>query len=56
LGLRGSDNTRSSAAEELFGSWKYDLGTAEEMMDRHRNQLGKDYDDALEAIQDGKPG
>jgi hypothetical protein len=56
LGLRGSDNTRSSAAEELFGSWKYDLGTAEEMIERHSKQFGDEYDDPLEAIQDGKPG
>lgn len=56
LGPMRSSGTRSSAAEELFGSWKYDLGTAEEMIQRHQKQFGSEYDDALEAISGGKLG
>ncbi|WP_428937348.1 hypothetical protein [Fontivita pretiosa] len=56
LGPMRSSGTRSNAAEELFGSWKYDLGTAEEMIQRHRKEFGSDYDDALDAIRSGKLG
>jgi hypothetical protein len=54
--LRDSGDRRSTMAEELFGSWKYDLGTAEQMIQRHEKQFGSDYDDALEAIRGGKLG
>ncbi|HWP40491.1 MAG TPA: hypothetical protein VNL70_06150 [Tepidisphaeraceae bacterium] len=44
----------STDAEEMVGSWKCDLDTAEETIGRHSKQLGSDFIDALQAIHAGK--